>query len=122
MKSFLKGRINNGLTDVDCLIRDISANGATLNFSRTITMPAMVDLHIPLKKQTMRAQVDWRNGDEMGVSFIEAAPPPPTSVARDIAKLTERVLKLEGEIVALRKMLARQRAEVLPNQDLVEAG
>lgn len=122
MKSFLKGCINNGLTDVDCLIRDISANGATLSFSRAITMPPMVDLHIPLKKQTMRAQVDWRNGDEMGVSFIEAAPPPPTSVTRDIAKLTERVLKLEGEIADLRKMLGRLRGEVFPNQDLTQAG
>jgi hypothetical protein len=122
VKSFLKGRINNGLTDVDCLIRDISAAGATLSFSRAITMPGVFDLHIPLKKQTMRAQLDWRDGDKMGVSFIETAPSPPTSVAHDIAKLTERVLKLEGEIVALRKMLARQRAEVLPNQDVAQAG
>jgi hypothetical protein len=122
VKSFLRGRINNGLTDVDCLVRDISAAGATLSFSRAITMPAIIDLHIPLKKQTMRARVDWRNGDEMGVLFIETAPQPATSVSRDIAKLTERVLKLEGEIAALRKMLARQRAEVLPNQDLAEAG
>jgi hypothetical protein len=35
------------------------------------------DLHIPLKKQVMRAQVDWRDGDEIGVSFIEAAPAAP---------------------------------------------
>ena len=45
MKSFLRGRINNGLTDVDCLVRDISAAGATLSFSRAITMPAIIDLH-----------------------------------------------------------------------------
>jgi hypothetical protein len=103
VKSFLRGRINNGLTDVDCLVRDISAAGATLSFSRTITMPAIIDLHIPLKKQTMGAHLDWRNGDEMGVSFIEAAPQPVTSVSRDIAKLTERVLKLEGEFAACAK-------------------
>ena len=69
----------------------------------------------------MRAHVDWRNGDEMGVSFIEAAPQPAISVSRDIAKLTERVLKLEGEFAALRKMLVRQRTEISPNQDLVQA-
>ncbi len=120
MKSFLKGRINNGLTDVDCLIRDISAAGATLSFSRAITMPGVFDLHIPLKKQVMRAQLDWRHGDEMRVSFIEAAPAAPAAAHN--AELTERVLKLEGEIAALRKMLVRLCGEGLPNQDVAEAG
>ena len=119
MKSFLKGRINNGLTDVDCLVRDISAAGATLSFSRTITMPALVELHIPLKKQSMRAKVDWRDGDEMGVSFVEAASGAPIAVAHD-AELTERVLKLEGEIADFRKSLVRLRGEVSSNQDLAE--
>ena len=85
-------------------------------------MPAVIDLHIPLKKQTMRAQVNWRNGDEMGVSFIEAPPAPAPSVAGDVSELTERVLKLEAEIAALRKMLVRLRGEVFPNQDLAETG
>jgi hypothetical protein len=121
VKSFLKGRINNGLTDVDCLIRDISATGAKLSFSRAITMPGVFDLHIPLKKQVMRAQRDWRDGDEMGVSFIEAAPAAPPVAAHGV-ELAARVLKLEGEITALRKMLVRLRGEVFPNQDIAEAG
>ena len=123
-KAFLKGRINNGLTDVDCLIRDLSATGAKLMFSGGITMPPIVDLHIPMKKQVMRAKVQWRSGDEMGVSFIEAAQAPaaPSSASGDNSELTERVAKLETEIVALRKMLAKLRAEVFPNQDLAEAG
>jgi len=120
VKSFLKGRINNGLTDVDCLIRDISADGATLSFSEAITMPHVFELHIPLKKQVMRAQLDWRNGDEMGVSFIAGAPA--AAVAGGGNKLAQRVLKLEGEIAVLRKMLVRLRGEVLPNQDLADAG
>ena len=73
-KSFLRGRINNGMSEVDCVIRDLSATGAKLLFSRDIIMPSVIDLHIPGKKQVMRAQVQWRNGDEMGVSFVEAAP------------------------------------------------
>jgi hypothetical protein len=36
--------------------------------------------------------------------------------------LAERVLKLEGEITALRKMLVRLRGEVFPNQDIAEVG
>ena len=125
-KAFLKGRINNGLGDVDCLIRDLSATGAKLMFSGGITMPPVIDLHIPMKKQSMRAQVQWRNGDEMGVSFIEAAQAAaaPASASGDDAdaELTERVVKLEAEIAALRKMLMKLRAEVLPNQDLADTG
>jgi hypothetical protein len=83
-------------------------------------MPALVELHIPLKKQSMRAKVDWRDGDEMGVSFIEAAPGAPIASAHG-AELTQRVLKLEGEIADFRKILERLRVEVSPNQDLTEA-
>jgi uncharacterized small protein (DUF1192 family) len=123
-KAFLKGRINNGLGDVDCLIRDLSATGAKLMFSGGITMPPVIDLHIPMKKQSMRAKVQWRNGDEMGVSFIEEAQaaPAPAYASYDDAELTERVAKLEAEIVALRKMVMRLRAELLPNQDLADTG
>ena len=123
-KAFLKGRINNGLGDVDCLIRDLSATGAKLMFSGGIAMPPVIDLHIPMKKQVMRAKVQWRNGDEMGVSFIEAAQAAaaPAGASGDDAELTERVAKLETEIAALRKMLTRLRAELLPNADLAEAG
>jgi len=123
-KAFLKGRINNGLGDVDCLIRELSATGAKLVFSGGITMPDVIDLHIPLKKQSMRAKVQWRNGDEMGVSFIEAvqAAPAPAVAAANDAELSERLAKMEAEIAALRKMLAKLRAEVLPNPDLAEAG
>ena len=125
-KAFLKGRINNGLGDVDCLIRDLSATGAKLIFSGGITMPPVIDLHIPTKGQSMRAKVQWRHGDEMGVSFVvaalAAAAPAAASSSVDDAELSERVARLEVEIAALRKMLARLRAELLPNQDLAEAG
>ena len=120
MKSFLKGRINNGLTDVDCLIRDLSATGARLVLSGGITMPSVIELHIPTKKQVLRAKVDWRNGDDMGVSFIhdlEETPP----VARDHSELAERVVKLEAEAESLFKALVRLRSEISAGHDLDNA-
>ena len=123
-KAFLKGRINNGLGDVDCLIRDLSATGSRLIFSGGITMPDVIDLHIPLKKQVKRARVQWRSGDEMGVSFIAAAQataPAFVPATGDNAELSERVARMEAEITTLRKMLAKLRAEVLPNPNLAEA-
>lgn len=120
MKSFLKGRINNGLTDVDCMIRDLSAKGARLACSGGISMPSVIDLHIPLKNKTMRAKVNWRRGDEIGVSFIEDEPVAPQ--VDDDKELTERVAKLEAEIASLRKILVQVRREVFPHEELFEAG
>jgi hypothetical protein len=101
-KSFLRGCIyfNNRRSALDCLVRDISSTGARLIFSDTVTIPDVVDLYIPQKEQTLRAQVHWRHGDEVGVGFAHAAHaiPPLT----DVAGLAERVQKLETEIAALK--------------------
>ena len=114
-KSFLRGHINNGLSDVDCLIRDLSATGARLLFSRGISMPSVIDLRIPGKNQVLRAQVEWRNGDEMGVSFVEAAPRK-TSPKGDYAELAERMVRLEADMAALRKMVVRMHGEGSPKR------
>ena len=62
-KSFLRGCIyfNNRRSAVDCLIRDISSTGAKLIFSDAITVPDVVELYIPQKEQTLRAEVHFRS-------------------------------------------------------------
>ena len=109
-KSFLRGCIyfNNRRSALDCLVRDISATGARLIFSDTVSVPDMVDLHIPQKEQMLRAHVQWRHGDEIGVAFPAAATPD-RSADGDLA---QRVAKLEAEIAALKKMLKRVKADV----------
>ena len=120
VKTFLKGRFNNGLTDVDCLIRNLSETGARLSLSGGISVPAVIDLLIPLKRQTLRAKVNWRNGDEMRVSFIKDLQAGAAPVARPNSKLAERVAKLETESASLSKMLMQLESEIFPNQDLGE--
>jgi hypothetical protein len=112
-KSFLRGCLyfNNRRSALDCLIRDISASGARLIFSDTVTIPDVVDLYIPQKEQTLRSQVHWRHGDEVGVAFVGARASGFEQPA-NVDELAERVQKLEGEIAALRKMLKRLKAEV----------
>jgi hypothetical protein len=51
------------------LVRDISAHGARLIFADEVLMPDVVELHIPAKDQTLRAQVVWRNVNEAGIAF-----------------------------------------------------
>src|SRR5215813_5902657 len=95
-KSFLRGTIhfNNRRSVLDCLVRDISTNGARLIFSDTATVPDVLELHIPQKDQTLRTHVIWRLGQEVGVEFT-------TNGAVENAAsgdLTARVQRLEAEV------------------------
>jgi hypothetical protein len=109
-KSFLRGCIyfNNRRAAVDCLIRDISRDGARLIFSDTVTTPDLVELYIPQKEQTVRARVHWRHGQEVGVGFDTSA----TAARRpiDVGDLVERVQSLEAEIATLRRTVRRLKS------------
>ncbi len=112
-KSFLHGRIffNNRRTSVDCLVRDLSEQGAKLRFSAAIATPELIELHIPNRDESYRARVQWRTGDDMGVIFdIEDAAPPlvPNTAPPDWAA---RMTKLEHDYaVLLRKVNELQAA------------
>jgi hypothetical protein len=70
-KSFLRGCVyfNKRRSTLDCLIRDISSEGARIIFSDSVNVPDIVELYIPQKEQTVRARVQWRHGDEIGLAF-----------------------------------------------------
>ncbi len=118
-KSFLRGCIyyNNRRSATDCLIRDISPTGARLIFSDTVTVPDMVDLYIPQKEQMLRAQVQWRHGDEVGVGFPASAKTKLGSAAAADGALAERVEKLEAEMAKLKRVLKRLKADVSGDAD-----
>jgi hypothetical protein len=111
-KSFLKGCIyfNNRRSAFDCLVRDISAQGAKLVFSDALSTPDTFDLYIPQKEQTLAARVTWRHGGEIGIVFPNAAQADDPAHPAD-AELTERVQKLETEVAALRKIVKRLKAD-----------
>ena len=77
-KSFLRGCVyfNKRRSAIDCLIRDISDQGARIIFSGATNFPDVVELYIPHKEQTVRAHVQWRRGDEVGLAFPDAAAAP----------------------------------------------
>ncbi len=116
-KSFLRGCVyfNKRRNALDCLIRDISSEGARIVFSETVSVPDVVDLYIPQKEQTVRARVQWRHGDEIGLAFpdgVRSAQRP----AED--ELAARVAQLENEIVSLRRALKRLKNEVSRGDDV----
>jgi hypothetical protein len=111
-KSFLQGRIyfNNRRATLDCLIRDLSEAGARLKLSEAVAVPEAMELYIPNREEVHRARVEWRNGDEIGVSFGEIASP---SMASDLSQsdLAHRVQRLEDEVAGLRRLVNELRAE-----------
>ena len=111
-KSFLRGCLyfNKRRSAVDCLIRDISDVGARVVFSDTVAVPDAVELYIPQKEQTLRAHVQWRHGEELGLAFLDAGAQP--NRAGGGAELVERVSKLEAEVAALRRMLKQIKSEL----------
>src|SRR5271170_5147017 len=102
-KSFLRGFVyfdkRRGV--MGCLVRDVSDEGARIIFSETVTIPDVVNLHIPHREQTWRAHVQWRRGDEIGLTFTEATP---VAVAQEI-ELSKRVAQLESEIAVLQRTI-----------------
>jgi hypothetical protein len=113
-KSFLRGCIyfNNRRSAVDCLVRDISDTGARLIFSSTVAIPDIADLYIPQKEQTLRVHVQWRHGDEAGVTFANVTHTPETAASSEINELGERIHKLEAEIASLRRIIKRMQAAI----------
>jgi class 3 adenylate cyclase len=110
-RSFLQGRIyfNNRRSSIDCLVRDCSETGARLKFSDSVTVPEAIELYIPNREEMHRARVEWRAGDEIGVSFGTEVRAP--SIAPDAAQsdLAARVQKLEDEVAAMRRAIGELR-------------
>jgi hypothetical protein len=116
-RSFLQGRLyfNNRRSSLDCLVRDISSQGAKLKVSDSIAIPEMVELHIPNKDETYRAKVQWRTGLEIGVTF-ENDEAPSIVPGPGPADLLERVRRLEAEVASLHRKVNELQNEVRHGQ------
>jgi hypothetical protein len=118
LKSFLRGFVyfDKRRGALSCLIRDLSDEGARIIFSESVTIPDVVNLHIPQKDQTLKARVTWRRGDEIGLGFT-ASSATTAEPLPDPAELMKRIAQLEGEIANLRKMLKRMKAGMPPHHE-----
>ena len=114
-KSLLRGRVlcNDGRSTADCVIRDITADGARLVFSGIVNTPDLMDIEIPQKGQTIRAHARWRRGHEIGVTFVQ----PSVTAAPADRDLAARVEQLEAEVAELRRMLKKLKTDNAQNFD-----
>jgi hypothetical protein len=113
-RTFLKGTLyyDNRRASIECVVRDMSDSGARLTFEYPATIPDNVELFIPNKQQTLRARVRRRGTNEIGIAFeIDRSLEPRR--ASD-TELQQRVETLETEIAALKRLVAKLKAKVLP--------
>jgi hypothetical protein len=117
-RSFLQGRLyfNNRRSSLDCLVRDISSQGAKLKVSDSIAIPEMVELYIPNKDETYRAKVQWRTGFEIGVTFENEQEAPSIVPGAAPVDLPERVRRLEAEVASLHRKLNELQNELRHGQ------
>lgn len=84
----------------DCVVRNLSAEGARVLFSGSTLIPDEFDLTLRETGETRRARVVWRNDREAGLSL---APPDAASPAQ----AARRIRKLESDREALMRRLAQ---------------
>ena len=108
----IQGRIvfNKGYSTLDCVVRDITTNGAKLQVAQAAAVPERFDLVLPLRHETHHAVVRWRRGEEIGVAFerqgLEQA-----NGGVD-AEVLARLQRLEAETISLHRLLAEMQAEM----------
>ena len=107
-KTFIKGRIffNNRRSSMDCIVRDVTDNGSRLEFSESVALPETFELYMPNKDEYFRARIEWRKGNNIGVSWTpeDTLNPRPES-GRSDRQLADKVARLEREIALLHKRL-----------------
>jgi PilZ domain len=103
-RTYLCGRIafNCRGSTVDCIVRNLSHNGAMLEFSETVLPPAAFDFCVIGNGESRQARLIWCDGPRIGVATESAAINPVVSLD------TERLIrKLRADRAALSKRLGQ---------------
>jgi hypothetical protein len=106
LRSYLGARVafNARASTMDCLVRNISDEGARLVFAAETTLPQEFDLLVPHRKLEARARIVWRTGTEMGVTFLQASQAPATAEIVPIS-IARRLRDCETEKAALKRRI-----------------
>jgi PilZ domain len=108
-KSFLRGVVyfNKRRTELACMVRDLSEDGARIVLSQTIPIPDVIELQIPQREEMVAARVQWRRADEIGLAFAKAD----AAASPRENQLIKRVAELEAEIAVLQRTIKRLKRE-----------
>lgn len=98
-RTFLGGKIsfNNNQSTIDCLVRNVSADGACVQVESPIGLPSHVDLRIA-GEAARSSRVVWQSRNRIGLEFDVGE----NSMSSPTLKQDERV---HGELLAMRAAL-----------------
>ena len=103
MRTILGARavFQDGRSAIDCQIRNISATGALLSLSETLSLPPVFELEIPMRQTKWRAVLRWRSQQAAGVQFLDEQKASASSGAGLLALEMENAMlrKRVGELV-----------------------
>jgi hypothetical protein len=113
-KSFLRGCLyfNNRRASAACLIRNITPGGARVLISHPLNIPDIVELYVAQKGKTIRAHVEWRRGDELGLSFAHETDE--ANASAEFKGLLARLSHLEIEVASLRHTIKELSDDTAP--------
>ena len=102
-RTYLGARLafNNQYCTIDCLVRNMSRNGAKLIFEGTVLLPGEFELTLPQKGESRHARIIWRQQDEAGVSFVQPGADGIVSI-----EMARRIRRLETDRAALQARVA----------------
>jgi PilZ domain len=62
---------NNNTSVIECVVRDLSAEGARLRVASPFGIPDLFELRIDRTGASYRSKVAWRSADHVGVKFLD---------------------------------------------------
>lgn len=73
-RTFLFGQIafDHRPSTMDCVVRNLSNDGAKLDFPAPVALPTTFDLIVREKGESRRARLMWCDHNEIGVAFQDA--------------------------------------------------
>ena len=108
-KSYLGGNMafSKGAAVVDCLVRDLTDEGAKVECSSTLLLPRDVELTIACKGLQGRAHIVWRNVKQAGLTFTTGLAP--VCSAENVIPIgtAHLIAKLQAANADLRRRVAR---------------
>ncbi len=105
LRSLLGGRVsfNQSHSTLDCVVRNLSEDGALLQVSDAVALPASFDLEVAKHQRSYIARIRWRDGERVGVAFESqpAAEIVPLDMARRLKHCEQTNARLKARISQL---------------------
>lgn len=104
-RTFIGGKaiFHQRLSTLDCLVRNLSEEGALLVFPHSIVLPELFELYVPLKLESRMVRSRWFDGERIGVSFAATTRPDDAPIQLDLVR---RLRRLEQENAKLKARIA----------------